>query len=113
MDIQSLNDYIDQNKTYVLSEFSKVFNKQVNMQSFNGTIGGKNFTYNVKPENYVTAQEYINSWMDNFYNIYEKEKHYNYEKSSHRIYKLLRDPKIKKFVEVYLTRTYLRKQINQ
>lgn len=109
MNKDQIERYIENNKEYVFNEVSKIFNKEINIQNFNGIIGGKNFTYNVKPENYSTAKEYVEAWFKSFNIIYQKEKNYSEEKSSHRIYKLLQNPNIKEFISIYLTRTYLRK----
>lgn len=109
MDKEKIEIYIKNNQEMVLKKCSNILGKNINMQNFNGIFGSKNRYYHVEPENHPNADEYIKAWFDSFESLYKLEKDKHPDRSSHRIKRLLKDEDIKKFVIVYLARTYLKK----
>ncbi|MDW3988266.1 topoisomerase [Staphylococcus saprophyticus] len=107
---EQIENYINHNKEHVLNKVSKTWGRQVNMASFNGIIGSKNFTFDVNPVDYTDVSNYVEAWLENFDTIYQKEKNIPYEKSSHKLHKLLEDSEIRKFIIVYLARIYFNKK---
>lgn len=108
MTLAQAEQYILDNTYVVLEKASDILGEQVTYQSLSGIIGGKNKTYNLVVRAFPTANDYVNAWFNAHFSIYKEERNYNYEKSSHRIYYLLRDPMIRLYVEAFLTRTYYR-----
>lgn len=122
MNIEDLNQvetYIAKNKKKIMEKCSTILGKKIEMPNFNGIVGGKNTAYNVRKENYSTASEYVKAWFKSFERLLQSEKDFERiptfdsetrsERSVHRMKKLLSDNDVKKFVTVYLARTYLRK----
>ncbi|WP_305807467.1 topoisomerase [Staphylococcus hominis] len=118
-DLNQVENYIKQNKNVIMNKCSVILNKNIGMANFNGIVGGKNRTYNVRKEDYNSASEYVEAWFNNFNRLLESEKKdfdtiYLFdsstrgERSAHRMEKLLNDEDIKDFIIVYLARTYLR-----
>lgn len=101
--------YVKDNETAALERASQILDKETNLQSFNGIIGGKNATYDVEPLEYDTPESYIEAWMLSHQKRYNDEKYFSYPKSSHRVYNLLQDSFVKDFIENYLARTYYKK----
>jgi len=122
MNIENLNEvetYIENNKNIIMTKCSSILGKRIENANFNGIVGGKNTSYNVRTENYSTASEYVEAWFDSFERLLQSEKDFERistfdsgarsEKSVHRMKKLLNDKDVKNFITVYLARTYLRK----
>lgn len=118
-DLNQVENYIKQNKNVIMNKCSVILNENIGMENFNGIVGGKNKTYNVRKENYNSASEYVAAWLNNFNRLLKSEKKdfdtiYLFdsftrgERSAHRMEKLLNDDDIKDFIIVYLARTYLR-----
>ncbi|MCG2128173.1 hypothetical protein K4S04_10705 [Staphylococcus epidermidis] len=122
-DLNQVENYIKQNKNVIMNKCSVILNKNIGMANFNGIVGGKNKTYNVRKEDYNSASEYVEAWFNNFNRLLKSEKDFerlpafetkaNGEKSVHRMNMLLNDNDIKKFTIVYLARTYLRNSNKQ
>ncbi|MBZ8172659.1 hypothetical protein FOG26_05675 [Staphylococcus cohnii] len=122
MNIEDLNEvetYIENNKNKIMTKCSSILGRKIEHANFNGIVGGKNTSYNVRTEDYSTASKYVEAWFDSFEQLYQSEKDFERipafdsetrrEKSVYRMKKLLNDKDVKKFVTVYLARTYLRK----
>jgi hypothetical protein len=101
--------YVKDNEDAALERVSQILDKETNLQSFNGIIGGKNATYDVEPLEYDTPESYIEAWMLSHQKRYDDEKHFPYPKSSRRVYNLLQNNFVKEFIENYLARTYYKK----
>lgn len=109
--LQNVELFLQNNQQQALNLASSILNKTVSIQSFNGIIGGKNGTYDVDALNYSNPSDYISDWLDSHNQLYNKEKNFSYEKSSHRVHKLLSDNFLKNYIEQYLTRTFYRKHL--
>lgn len=107
---ETVEDFLKTNENKALKEASNILNKKINHQSFNGIIGSKNYTYNIHPQNYSSYEDYICDWLNNFNEIYKNEKNSSYEKSSHRMYKLLQNDFLKKYIKYYLIKIYFNKK---
>lgn len=101
--------YVNDNKDRALEKAGLILGRKINMQSFNGIIGGKNAIYDVDPLDYETPENYIKAWMQSHQERYNDEKYAPYEKSSHRVHNMLQDDFLKKYIENYLARTYFNK----
>ena len=109
MKIEEVDKYIKDNTEDVLDRCAKILNRpEVSLQSFNGIFGGKNGLYGIQISDYSSPEEYVKAWMDAEKREYNND-HAVYNNSIKRIEELLKDDKIKKYVEIYLARTYLRK----
>lgn len=107
--LKEVEKYVVENQSHALSIASSLLEKEISVQSFNGIIGGKNASYKVNINDYSTADEYFDAWINNHNLIYELEKNLSYDKSSHRVHKLLEDEFLYKYINMFLIRTYLRK----
>ncbi|MBU3218131.1 hypothetical protein LL033_14420 [Clostridium estertheticum] len=79
------------------------------MSSLNGMIGSKNGTYKVEPKNYNNADEYYEDWLKSHNELFENDKECNYERSVHRIHRLLHNSFLNSYLKMFLVRTFLRK----
>lgn len=73
-DLNQVENYIKQNKNVIMNKCSVILNKNIGMANFNGIVGGKNRTYNVRKEDYNSASEYVEAWFNNFNRLLESEK---------------------------------------
>lgn len=106
---EDVMQYVEDNKEKALENASRILEKNVSMQSFNGIIGGKNATYGVNTLDYDTPESYIEAWMISHERKYNDEINASYSKSSHRVHDLLQDNFLKVFIKNYLARTYFNK----
>lgn len=109
--LQSVETYIHEYENQALSIASEILQRDITKSSFNGIIGGKNATYDVDPLKYTNPLDYVNDWLKSHDQRYNDEIDCTYEKSSHRIHKLLSNDFLKNYIIQYLTRTYYRKHI--
>lgn len=109
--LQNVDLFLQSNQQQALNIASSILNKPVSIQSFNGIIGGKNGTYHVDALSYSNPSDYISDWLDSHNQLYNREKNFSYEKSSHRVHRLLSNNFLKNYIEQYLTRTFYRKHL--
>ncbi|MGL6105527.1 hypothetical protein [Romboutsia sp.] len=109
--LQSTEIYLNNNEKTALDIASRILGKNVSKASFNGIIGGKNGVYDVDALRYSNPSDYVNEWIVSHNQLYNKEKDCMYEKSSHRVHRLLSDNFLRGYIEQYLTRTYYKKHL--
>lgn len=100
--------YVEENKTLALKKASYILDKEINWESFNGIIGGKNDTYSVNIGDHETAESYVNAWFSSHQKIYKKEINASYRKSSHKIHDMLQDDFLKEYITRFLARSYFK-----
>ncbi|MCY7716967.1 topoisomerase [Bacillus altitudinis] len=101
--------FVKENEEKALEITNEILGKGTTMQSFNGIVGGKNATYDVDALAFDTPEGYVEAWLNSHWQRFSDEKYAPYEKSSHRVHKLLKNPFLKQYIKNYLARTYFKK----
>lgn len=110
MNIQEIEKYIKDNREVILKKCADILGRsEMTEQSFNGIIGGKNKTFGLKVTNYNSSEEYVDAWMNAERRIKDNDNA-NYENSIKRIDKLLGNAEVRKYIETYLARTFLKRK---
>ncbi len=110
-EIQQLSEELAQMLPNVLEKASVILNRDVNMQSVNAIIGGKNRTHaHVWDRTFSCFEEFLAVWLNAMYEDYlsRKDEDEPMDRAGFRNALLLQDPDIMDYAEKFLKRNFLR-----
>ena len=111
IEIQQLSNDLSEMLPNVLKKASAILGRDVNQQSINAIIGGKNITHaHVWDRTFSCYEEFLAIWLDAMYQdyVYRKDYYDPMDRAGYRNAMLLREPEIMEYVEKFLRRNFLR-----
>lgn len=106
-----LTQQINQKAAWALPLYAQITGRDASLESFNGTFGGKNANYNLKPlSQFNCFDDYAFAWLSAVQNDYvHRLKNGSMANSSaERIINCIKDDKLVEFILLYILRTFYR-----
>ena len=106
-----LTQKINQEAVWALPLYAQITGRNASLESFNGTFGGKNTSYNLEPlSQFNSFDDYMFAWLSAAQNDYAKRAMDGSlaNSSAERIINCIKDDKLVEFILQFILRTFYR-----
>lgn len=106
-----LTQQINQEAVWALPLYAHITGRDASLESFNGTFGGKNANYNLKPlSQFNCFDDYAFAWLSAVQNDYVNRMADGSiaNSSAERIINCIKDDKLVEFILLFILRTFYR-----
>ena len=106
-----LTQKINQEAVWALPLYARITGRDASLESFNGTFGGKNASFNLEPlSQFNNSDNYIHAWLSAAQNDYVNRLSSGSvtNSSAERIINCIKDDKLVEFILLFILRTFYR-----